>query len=101
MPGRCGSCACQTGLGKEIRGEGVVGLTRGLMYAGAAKVVVSLWSVSDNATADLMARFYTELISAGRSPAAALRGAQLALLKQPQWQHPYYWSAFTIQGDWQ
>jgi len=92
--------ACQTGLGKEIRGEGLVGLTRGLMYAGAAKVLVSLWSVSDNATADMMARFYKELISAGRSPAAALRGAQLALLKQPRWKHPYYWSAFTVQGDW-
>ena len=91
--------ACQTGLGKEIRGEGLVGLTRGLMYAGAATVVVSLWSVSDNATADLMARFYRELISAGRSPAAALRAAQLLLLKQAQWTHPYYWSAFTIQGE--
>ena len=91
--------ACQTGLGKEIRGEGLVGLTRGLMYAGAATVVVSLWSVSDNATAELMARFYKELISAGRSPAAALRGAQLLMLKQPRWTHPYYWSAFTIQGE--
>jgi CHAT domain-containing protein len=91
--------ACQTGLGKEIRGEGLVGLTRGLMYAGAATVVVSLWSVSDNATADLMARFYRELISAGRSPAAALRAAQLLLLKQTRWTHPYYWSAFTIQGE--
>ena len=91
--------ACQTGLGKEIRGEGLVGLTRGLMYAGAATVVVSLWSVSDNATAELMARFYKELISAGRSPAAALRGAQLLMLKQQRWTHPYYWSAFTIQGE--
>ena len=93
--------ACQTGLGKSIRGEGVVGLTRGLMYAGASKVIVSLWSVSDRATADLMARLYKEMVGAGRTPAAALRAAQIAASRTPQARHPYYWAAFTLQGDWQ
>lgn len=93
--------ACQTGLGKSIRGEGVVGLTRGLMYAGASKVIVSLWSVSDRATADLMARLYREMVGAGRTPAAALRAAQIAASRTPQARHPYYWAAFTLQGDWE
>jgi len=93
--------ACQTGLGKSIRGEGVVGLTRGLMSAGAARVIVSLWSVSDRATADLMARLYKEMVGAGRTPAAALRAAQIAASRTAQTRHPYYWAAFTLQGDWQ
>ena len=92
--------ACQTGLGKEIKGEGLVGLTRGFMYAGAARVVVSLWSVSDKATADLMARFYSKMLSEKLRPAAALRAAQLEVAQEKPWSSPYYWAAFIIQGDW-
>lgn len=92
--------ACQTGLGKEIRGEGLVGLTRGFMYAGAARVVVSLWSVNDKATSDLMARFYEKMLKEGEPPAAALRAAQVEMWRQKQWQSPYYWAAFTMQGEW-
>jgi len=90
--------ACETGLGKEIRGEGLIGLTRAFMYAGASRVIVSLWSVSDRATASLMSRLYREMLRNGRTPAASLRAAQLALRSDARWQHPYYWAAFTIQG---
>ncbi|MDX2030159.1 MAG: CHAT domain-containing tetratricopeptide repeat protein [Blastocatellia bacterium] len=92
--------ACQTGLGKEIRGEGMIGLTRGFMYAGAARVVVSLWNVNDQATADLMTKFYEKMLARGERPAAALRAAQVEMWKQKQWQAPYYWAAFVIQGEW-
>jgi len=92
--------ACQTGLGKEIKGEGLVGLTRGFMYAGAARVVVSLWNVNDKATADLMTKFYEKMLKQGQAPAAALRAAQVEMWKQQQWQSPYYWAAFTMQGEW-
>jgi CHAT domain-containing protein/Tfp pilus assembly protein PilF len=92
--------ACQTGLGKEIKGEGLVGLTRGFMYAGAARVVVSLWNVNDKATADLMTKFYEKILKQGQTPAAALRAAQVEMWKQKQWQSPYYWAAFTMQGEW-
>jgi len=92
--------ACQTGLGKEIKGEGLVGLTRGFMYAGAARVVVSLWNVNDKATADLMAKFYEKMLKQGERPAAALRAAQVEMWRQRQWQSPHYWAAFTMQGEW-
>jgi tetratricopeptide (TPR) repeat protein len=92
--------ACQTGLGKEIKGEGLVGLTRGFMYAGAARIIVSLWSVSDRGTADLMWRLYRGMIKDGRRPAAALRAAQVEMWKQKRWQSPYYWAAFVQQGEW-
>jgi len=92
--------ACETGLGKEIRGEGLVGLTRGFMYAGAARVVVSLWALNDRATAELMTRFYRKMLKDGLRPAAALRMAQVELSKQPQWQAPYFWAGFTLQGEW-
>jgi CHAT domain-containing protein len=92
--------ACQTGLGKAIKGEGLVGLTRGFMYAGAARVVVSLWSVNDKATAELMAKFYERMLKQGQRPAAALRAAQVEMLRQRSWQSPYYWAAFILQGEW-
>jgi len=92
--------ACETGLGKEISGEGLVGLTRGFMYAGATRVVASLWNVSDVATSKLMAEFYRAMEKDHMPPAAALRTAQISLLKQPRWSHPYYWAAFQIQGEW-
>jgi CHAT domain-containing protein len=92
--------ACETGLGKEIRGEGLVGLTRGFMYAGAARVVVSLWSVSDRATADLMGRFYRRIFKKDLTPSAALRSAQMRMSEKKQWGAPYYWAAFIMQGEW-
>jgi CHAT domain-containing protein/Flp pilus assembly protein TadD len=92
--------ACQSGLGKEIKGEGLVGLTRGFMYAGAPRVVVSLWSVNDQATAELMKRFYLRMLKNGQRPAAALRAAQIEMLKEPQWRAPYFWAAFVLQGEW-
>ena len=92
--------ACQTGLGQEVRGEGLVGLTRGFMYAGAARVVVSLWNVDDAATAELMVNFYRGMLSEGLSPGSALRAAQVKMWEQKQWSAPYYWAAFTLQGEW-
>lgn len=92
--------ACQTGLGKDIKGEGLVGLTRGFMYAGARRVVVSLWNVDDKATAELMQRFYRGILRENLTPAAALRKAQAQMAQQPQWHSPYYWAAFVLQGDW-
>ncbi len=92
--------ACQTGLGKEIKGEGLVGLTRGFMYAGAPRVVVSLWSVNDEATSELMVRFYKKMLQDKLAPAAALRAAQIELLQQTEWKSPYYWAAFELQGEW-
>jgi len=91
---------CQTGLGEQINGEGLIGLTRGFMYAGASRVVASLWSVSDIATASLMADFYEAMERDGMRPAAALRAAQLRMWKQKQWSFPYYWAGFEIQGEW-
>jgi CHAT domain-containing protein len=93
--------ACETGLGKEIDGEGLIGLTRGFMYAGASRVVASLWSVNDAATAELMVRFYRGVLREGRTPAAALRQAQLGMWRTARWKLPYYWAAFQVQGDWQ
>jgi len=92
--------ACETGLGKEISGEGLVGLTRGFMYAGAYRVVASLWKVSDAATANLMAEFYRSMEQDHLAPAAALRQAQIFMWKQKRWSDPYYWAAFQIQGEW-
>ena len=92
--------ACQTGLGKEIKGEGLVGLTRGFMYAGAPRVVVSLWSVDDQVTSELMTRFYKKMLQDKLAPAAALRAAQIEVLQLSQWQSPYYWAAFGLQGEW-
>ncbi|HKQ74382.1 MAG TPA: tetratricopeptide repeat protein [Blastocatellia bacterium] len=92
--------ACETGLGKDIKGEGLVGLARGFMYAGAPRVVVSLWSVSDIATAELMVKFYRKMLSEGQRPAAALQAAQIEMLKDKRWEAPYYWAAFGLQGEW-
>jgi CHAT domain-containing protein/tetratricopeptide (TPR) repeat protein len=91
--------ACNTGLGKDVRGEGLVGLVRGFMYAGSARVVASLWKVDDDATEELMARFYREMLSGKRSPAGALREAQVAMWRGRRWHAPYYWAAFVLQGE--
>jgi CHAT domain-containing protein len=91
--------ACRTALGKEIKGEGLVGLTRGFMYAGAPRVVASLWAVDDEITAELMKRFYREMLIKGQRPAAALQAAQVAIWKERRLP-PYYWAAFVLQGEW-
>jgi CHAT domain-containing protein/Tfp pilus assembly protein PilF len=91
---------CQTALGKEIRGEGLLGLTRGFLYAGAPRVVASLWWIDDRATAALMAAFYRGLWIEGLRPAAALRKARLSLARQHRFRDPSYWGAFILQGDW-
>jgi len=92
--------ACQTALGKEVRGEGLMGLTRGFMYAGASRVVASLWDVSDVATTKLMARFYRAMGRDRLPAAAALRKAQLEMQNDKQWAAPYYWAGFELQGEW-
>ncbi len=91
--------ACQTGLGREVRGEGLIGLTRGFMHAGTRRVVVSLWSVSDVGTTELMTRFYREYVKRKLSAAEALRRAQLSMLKEKRWRDPFFWAAFQLQGD--
>ena len=92
--------ACSTALGKEVRGEGLIGLTRGFMYAGVPRVVASLWRVDDEATAELMKVFYSNLLREGMPAAAALTAAQVEIQKQERWHSPYYWGAFVLQGDW-
>src|SRR5207247_9668553 len=92
--------ACQTALGREIKGEGLVGLTRAFMYAGAPRIVASLWQVSDLATAELMKRFYRGLLRQRLTPAAATRAAQRAMSHDSRWAAPYYWAGFVVQGDW-
>lgn len=94
--------ACETGLGKEKRGEGVMGLTRAFMYAGAPTVGVSLWSVADKSTADLMTDFYRRLLSTGEgtTSSSALRGAQLAMISGKKYSAPFYWAPFVLVGDW-
>jgi CHAT domain-containing protein len=91
--------ACRTALGKDVRGEGLMSLTRGFMYAGASSVASSLWKVDDEATAKLMGEFYQNLLNKGLPPATALRRAQNHLRGQKAWQDPYYWAAFTLHGQ--
>lgn len=91
--------ACQTALGKDIRGEGMVGLNHAFMSAGSKTVVSSLWKVDDRATADLMRAFYESMLQQGMPPAAALRAAQLKMMQQEGTKAPYYWASFVIQGE--
>jgi CHAT domain-containing protein/Tfp pilus assembly protein PilF len=91
---------CRTALGKEIKGEGLVGLTRAFMSAGAGRVVASLWKVDDAATAELMKTMYERILRDGQRPAQALRSAQIAMWQARRWKEPYYWAAFVIQGEW-
>ncbi len=93
--------ACQTALGRVVRSEGLVGLTRGFFHAGATRVVSSLWKVDDEATAELMLRFYRNMLGGSHlRPAAALRAAQLSLAAEERWHDPYYWAGFILQGEW-
>lgn len=91
--------ACNSGMGKEDRGEGLMALTRGFMYAGAARIVASLWKVDDTATSILMQEFYRQLIEKKRPPAAALQEAQMTMWRNSRWRAPYYWAAFVLQGE--
>ena len=90
---------CQTALGREIRGEGLVGLSRGFLDAGARNVIASLWQVPDRATADLMGSLYRSLLEQGAAPAAALRQAQLAVRARRGWSDPYHWASFILLGE--
>jgi CHAT domain-containing protein len=92
--------ACRTALGKDVKGEGLVGLTRGFMYAGPPRVMASLWDVKDEATAELMKWFYQAMLRDNLRPAAALRSAQLSMLKEKRWEAAYYWAGFVLQGEW-
>lgn len=91
---------CRTALGREVRGEGLSGLTQAFFHAGATRLVASLWKVEDRATAELMTRFYRAMWIEGRPPAAALREAQLSLRRERRWRDPYFWAGFVLQGDW-
>ncbi|MDX2030155.1 MAG: CHAT domain-containing protein [Blastocatellia bacterium] len=91
--------ACETGLGKQIRGEGIVGLTRGFLHAGADRVLVSLWKVDDRASARLMARVYDGIFREQLTPAAALRKAQLSMRDDPAFNDPFFWAAFVLHGE--
>jgi CHAT domain-containing protein len=93
--------ACETGLGKEKRGEGVIGLTRAVMYAGAPTVGVSLWSVSDRSTAMLMTNFYGRMLGKESAPPiAAMRAAQIEMIANPRYSAPFFWAPFILVGDW-
>jgi CHAT domain-containing protein/Tfp pilus assembly protein PilF len=91
---------CETGLGENVSGEGLIGMTRAFMYAGASRIVASLWSVNDVATAEFMTLFYKAMLRDKLQPAAALRRAQIEMRQQRRWNSPYYWAAFEIQGEW-
>jgi hypothetical protein len=91
--------ACQSALGKDVYGEGLVSLGRGFMYAGAQSVIASLWKVDDEATAVLMSEFYAGMFERGLTPAAALREAKLKMLNHPRFNAPFYWAAFVLQGE--
>lgn len=90
--------ACDTALGQHVRGEGLVGLTQGFFHAGASRVMATLWPVEDEATAELMDRFYGYLLEEELPPARALRRAQIDIKKEPRWEAPYYWAGFVLQG---
>ena len=92
--------ACDTALGREVRGEGLIGLTQGFISAGARTLVASLWAVPDRASADLMKQFYRYMLDDGLRPAAALRKAQLWSRAQRRWADPYFWGGFVLVGDW-
>ncbi|MET0623165.1 MAG: CHAT domain-containing protein [Pyrinomonadaceae bacterium] len=92
--------ACETGLGKELGGEGLIGLTRGFMYAGAPRVVAGMWNVDDGETAELMTRFYRGMLVDKLRPSKALQVAQVSMLKEKQFAPSFNWAAFIMQGEW-
>ena len=94
--------ACETGLGQIKKGEGVIGLTRALMYAGADNIIVSLWKVADESTSELIVDFYKEVLRkkyfAKGSFSKQLRSAKLKMISDKKYAHPYYWSPFVLIG---
>jgi CHAT domain-containing protein/Flp pilus assembly protein TadD len=94
--------ACETAIGREVKGEGLINIARAFMYAGAPRVVVSLWKVDDRATAELMRNFYQGMLRDNLRPAAALQAAQMAMARKPNspWSAPYYWAGFVLEGEW-
>jgi CHAT domain-containing protein len=92
--------SCDSALGRQLESEGIIGLPRGFLHAGARSVIASLWKVDDDATAILMKGLYSRL-QRGDSPSAALRGAQLEVSKDRRYSRPYYWAAFVLEGDYQ
>ncbi|MCB1055172.1 MAG: CHAT domain-containing protein [Acidobacteria bacterium] len=91
---------CRTALGREVSGEGLLGLVRGFFDAGARRALASLWQVQDRSTAELMTTFYRSLLVDGQPASSALAVAQRALMTDPRWRDPYFWAAFEMQGDW-
>jgi CHAT domain-containing protein/tetratricopeptide (TPR) repeat protein len=91
--------ACDTALGKDVKGEGLVGLTHGFIASGSKSVIASLWKVDDRATSVLMADLYRSMLQDGMSPAAALRSAKERIRREKAWQAPYFWAGFVLQGD--
>jgi CHAT domain-containing protein len=92
--------ACQTSQGADLGGEGIGRFTRGFLYAGARRVVVTLWSIRDEATSRLMLHFYEGLLHKGLSPSEALRRAQISIRAEKRWRSPYFWAGFVLQGEW-
>jgi CHAT domain-containing protein len=92
--------ACRTALGQDIKGEGLIGMTRGFLYAGAPRVLATLWEIDDRVTAEAMKKFYEGMLGRAERPAEALRAAQIALWKSKSQDAPYYWAAFNLEGEW-
>jgi len=92
--------ACRTALGQELNGEGLLSFTHAFLYAGANRVLATLWSVDDQATSTFMQHFYTALLTKQRTPAEALSDAREAIRKQPRYKHPWYWAGFALHGQW-
>jgi CHAT domain-containing protein len=92
--------SCGSGLGQEIRGEGIVGLTQAFLSGGASRIIVSLWNLNDLATSEIMPFFYANLLKQGKRPSAALQRAQIAMWRQSRWNAPVYWAGLVQQGEW-
>lgn len=90
---------CDTAIGKQVRGEGLLGFGRAFLYAGAKRVLATVWSVEDAAMVDIMRHYYSALIVHHLSPAAALQDTQRYLWRQPKYRSPYYWAPFILIGE--
>src|SRR5208337_1904421 len=93
--------ACRTAVGQQVRGEGVVGLSRAFFYAGASKVLMTLWNVDDEASAEFMKYFYKAMLGSEKQSATeAVRSAERAMSNSKSWTgDPFYWAGFVLQGD--
>ncbi|HEY6251019.1 MAG TPA: CHAT domain-containing protein, partial [Candidatus Angelobacter sp.] len=90
--------SCNSALGKDLEAEGIIGLPRAFLYAGSQRVISTLWKVNDEATTEFMKHYYSQL-HGGQNPASALSRAQSEMANSAHWQHPYYWAAFVLQGE--